>query len=162
MKLFTDIKEREWRIDLTIGSARLIDERMKERFNGLSLLDANIVLGRLSDVFFAADLLWLVCKDQAEGEGITEEEFGRSIGGLVLFAGRNALLEEYIDFFPDPAVQSNLRTVVKRTQEMRDLAEEEIAKETTRQIERLKEKISGIIASGSLPDPESPTGDTGQ
>ena len=110
---------------------------------------------------FAADLLWLCCRDQAEERNVSEADFGRSLGGLTLFAARNAFIDEYIDFFPDPTVQENLRTVRQQTDDLRKTAMQAFLKEANRKIEKLKETISGTIASELQQLAESPTTGTG-
>ena len=70
------------------------------------------LLSTLNDIFFAADLLWLICKEQAEARGIDAETFGTLLRGELLFEAVGAFTEEYLDFFPDPTVAKKMRALV--------------------------------------------------
>ena len=69
----------------------------------------------MNDPVFAADLLFLVCRDQLDAAGIDDESFGRSLKGRALFDGVTAFLAEYVDFFPEPTVAEKIATVIEKT-----------------------------------------------
>ena len=113
MRTFTDNNGREWVLDLNIESARRINPLLEaEKAN---LLQPNTLIHRLADPFFTANVLYIFCKKQADDLAIDSAEFGRSLGGLALWTGQQMLIEEYIDFFPDPNVQDGIRKLSKKT-----------------------------------------------
>lgn len=60
------------------------------------------ILERLTnDPSLLVDVLYAVCKDEADRHGITPEQFGYSMGGEAVESATAALLEEILDFFPE-------------------------------------------------------------
>jgi len=88
---------KTWLIDVTVGT---VSDCRK-------FLDCDLVepSGKVfqqieSDAVLAANVLFVVCKSQADAAGITDEQFGRNLGGDALEAGTAALVEALINFFP--------------------------------------------------------------
>ena len=115
MKLFHDTKGQEWKLELNIGSAKVINERLRDE--QVDLLKPNTLIHRLADPFFTAMVLYIFVKDQADAIGVDADQFGSRLGGLVLWEAQQKLMEEYIDFFPNPKVQENLRAMMQKTEE---------------------------------------------
>ena len=60
------------------------------------------LLERLAaDPVLLVDVLFAVCKPEADAKGITDEEFGRAMAGDAIELAATALLDEIIDFFPE-------------------------------------------------------------
>ena len=115
MKTFNDTQGREWILDLNFATVKSINARLqKER---VDLLKPNTLIHRLADPVFCADVLYLFVKDQADKLEINAEEFGKSLGGAVVWDAQQKLMEEYIDFFPNPGVQETLRKQMQKTLE---------------------------------------------
>ena len=93
MRQFVDALGREWTVDLNIGTAREIRGHMRgvETLKDVDFLDYASLVSALNDVFFAADLLFVVCRVQADERGADEPDFGRALKGTILFA-REAFL----------------------------------------------------------------------
>ncbi len=116
MQKFIDVNGVEWSIELNIGTVRDIRRRAKtvESLKDVDFLDYAALLISLNDVFFAADLLYVVCENEARERGVDEESFGRALKGKCLFDGISALTAEYLDFFPDPTTSSKMADVVAK------------------------------------------------
>jgi len=107
MKSFTDNTGRSWILAVTVGTIK--------RVRALCDIDlANIItmepgqkpkvdlLERLAtDPVLLVDVLYAVCKDEADSKGVSDEEFGRSMAGDAIELATAALLDEIIDFFPE-------------------------------------------------------------
>ena len=52
------------------------------------------------DPVLLVDLLYCICKVQADAAGVTDEEFGAGLAGDSIQAATDAFLDELIDFFP--------------------------------------------------------------
>ena len=132
MQKFTDVNDREWTIELNISSVRSLRKRTQgvEGFEDFDLLDYPSVLSRVHDPIFAADLLYLVCRDQLDAAGIDSEAFGRSLKGAVLFNAVAAFLAEYVDFFPEPTIAEKIAIVVQKTREAQATLASAICDET--------------------------------
>ena len=139
MQKFKDFNDREWTIDLNIASAREIRRRMAtiDSLKDVDFLDHSSMLMALNDVFFAADLLFLVCEKQANERGIDDESFGRSLRGDVLFDAVAAFVAEYVDFFPDPTIREKIRIVAEKNRELQARLYDALAKVTDDTIEKI-------------------------
>jgi len=60
------------------------------------------ILERLTnDPSLLVDVLFAICKDEADRQGIPPEQFGYSMGGETVEKATAVLLEEILDFFPE-------------------------------------------------------------
>jgi hypothetical protein len=112
MHTFADHTGRIWTVTIHVQAVKrcralagvdlygLVDEK----FEGLSKL--------LSDPCGLVDVLYVLCKDEADKLGVSDEDFGRSLGGDSLERASTAFLEELTDFFPDPRVRAGMRRVM--------------------------------------------------
>ncbi|HEX5442603.1 MAG TPA: hypothetical protein VFW87_02185, partial [Pirellulales bacterium] len=66
-----------------------------------------------------ADVLYVLCKEDADAKQVSDEDFGRALGGDAIQAAAEALVEELIDFFPDERSRQALRKVVGAGREVR-------------------------------------------
>lgn len=81
-----------------------------ETLKDFDFLDcAAIALALETDVFFAADLLYEVCRDEAQARGVDAAAFGAALRGRTLFDAVAALTAEYLSFFPDPTTVEKAR-----------------------------------------------------
>ena len=59
------------------------------------------LLDRLaSDPVLLVDVLYAVCKPEADAQNVSDEDFGRAMAGDAIEHATTALLDEVIDFFP--------------------------------------------------------------
>lgn len=107
MKTFTDNTGRTWTISVTVGTIKRV-----RALCGIDL--ANIIsieAGRTPDVglleqlaadpVLLVDVLYAVCKPEADTLNISDEDFGRAMAGDAIENATTALLDEVIDFFPE-------------------------------------------------------------
>ena len=106
MKSFTDNKGRTWTLEVTVATVKRVRGLCKVDLNSIVELDKNNkpsaeLLERLSsDPVLLVDVLYAVCKPQADKLGITDEDFGEAMAGDAIEQATTSLLEEIIDFFP--------------------------------------------------------------
>ena len=149
MQKFKDVNGREWSIELNISTIRKLRKATAsvEGFEDFDILDYAGVLTRMNDPIFAADLLFLVCRDQLDAAGIDDETFGRSLQGRALFDGVTAFLAEYVDFFPEPTVAEKIATVIEKTREAQTELADAICRTSERMIrERLEDAAKELGA----------------
>jgi hypothetical protein len=99
MKTFTDSASRTWTISLTIDSVK----RVRDLLN-VNLLEPEAgeppLLTRIgTDEILLCDIIYCLIKPQADSLGVTDQQFGQSLGGDVILAAQNAFYDEIIDFF---------------------------------------------------------------
>ena len=120
MKTFTDNKGRNWNIEINIATVK----RLKG-FN-INLMDAirgDLIKEVSDDPIYLADLIFYICKPQADELKISDEDFGSALAGDAIQNATDALLDELIDFFP-PGKRQVLRKAWTRLQDAKAKAEE--------------------------------------
>lgn len=163
MSKFTDTEGRVWNVQLSVYLAK----QVKQRLN-VDLLNEQIheTLASLTDdIVKGVDVLYVLCSQQAEKNNVTDEEFGRSLSGDVLFDGINAMVEALIDFFPNPKKRMWIRKLWEKSTDHQNqtnekmlaiLENEEIDRELELRLNQTKddainEALSGL-KSGNLPE----------
>lgn len=96
MKVFKDSLGREWSYTLNVASMKKIRSA-----TGIDLMQADKTLPVLGDDMVAlSEVLWVLCKQQAQDRGISEEQFYEGLSGEALDSARDGFFEEWADFFP--------------------------------------------------------------
>jgi len=141
---FTDMAGRDWRLVMSIADLRAVRDRLGVDLNRL---DSESLLTRLyTDPVFLCDVLYVLCAQQAEVVGVSDEEFGRALGGDALEAATGALLDALVNFFP-----SGKRTTLRRILNTMDRIDEMGQEKATEMLDNgtLEKAMAGILASGS-------------
>jgi hypothetical protein len=157
-RTFIDFDDRVWQIEITIPDVARV-----KKLVDVNLLELVDVKGELfqritGDVIFLCDLLYAICKPQADAANITDENFGRGLRGDALEKGLDALFLAVADFFPKERrrLMTSLHQRLNRFgQAAIEMAAEELNRATSD--ETMRRAIStafglGASASGS---PES-------
>lgn len=110
MKVFKDAAERQWNIEVDYAAIR----RVRDVF-GVNLLDA-VNKPVLADPITLIDVLFAICKPQIDKHGLSDDQFLSSLRGDVLDAAAVALIEEVVDFFPNPTRRAALHRVHRTAQ----------------------------------------------
>ena len=122
MKTFKDNEGREWCVSIDVAAVKRCRDLLNE-----DLLDVQQVLQRLMvDPILLCDVVYVVCKPQADQLGVTDEQFAQAMGGRAIARAKQALVEELVDFFPEEADRVNLRAALKKFNEMAARAREMI------------------------------------
>ncbi|NJN36803.1 MAG: hypothetical protein HC794_06780 [Nitrospiraceae bacterium] len=77
--------------------------------NLLDAIEGKLLERLVTDPVLLCDILFALVQPEAQAKNITDEDFGKSLGGDVLDHATSALLEELVDFFP-----SARRTVFRK------------------------------------------------
>jgi hypothetical protein len=168
MKTFIDNAGRTWTVAINVNAIKRV-----KGLTGVNLLDVvngdsgdhdGGLLGRLSsDPILLCDILYAVCKPEADTRNVSDEDFGRAMAGDAIDAGTTALLEELVDFFP----QAKRRVLDKALRKLRslearviDLAQQRLdSPQIDALIEQAMQDTGAVpsMASGSSPSsPGSP------
>jgi hypothetical protein len=110
MKTFKDNAGRTWTVDVNIATVK----RVKSMLN-IDLIE--IVEGKILDKIvlnpvIMCDVVYAICKPEADKQNIDDEQFGYAMAGDALEYATGALLQELIDFFPE-----SKRPVLRASQE---------------------------------------------
>ena len=123
MRTFKDSEGREWLVSVTVDAVKRVRGTLD-----VDLLEAasgDVFMRLASDPILLCDVLYVVCKPQADERQISDENFGRSLNGDVIERATDALLEDLIDFFPQGR-RKVMRRLKERSTELTDKAMEKI------------------------------------
>jgi hypothetical protein len=99
MKTFTDNMDRKWNVEIVYQTIRRVRDALKINLAEPDEGDPPLASRLQSDLCLFCDVLYVICKPQADALNVTDEEFGRALGGKAILGARAALFEEYADFF---------------------------------------------------------------
>lgn len=101
MRIFKDAENREWSVDITVGTLRRIRELSGINLATPAALANGDTMGRLSDdLVLLSDVLYAAVKPQADAKGLDKEQYTDAIRGDAINDGTYALLYALADFFP--------------------------------------------------------------
>lgn len=155
---FADNQGRTWIVSIDVGAIKRV--RALASVNLLEVVETDLI-GRLSsDPILLCDVIYAVCKPQADRDGVTDEDFGRAMAGDTITLATTALLEGLVMFFPEPqrrllqTAAAKYKAMETRAMEIVQAKLDEIDTETA--IEDLKTALARRNASNaSTASPES-------
>ena len=112
MHTFADHTGRVWTVTIHVTAVKRVRAMAGVDLYGLVDEKLEGIAKLLSDPCGLVDVLYVLCKDEADKLGVSDEDFGRSLGGDSLERASTAFLEELTDFFPDPRVRAGMRRVM--------------------------------------------------
>ena len=104
MAQFTDNAGHTWIVTLNVDVVKRV-----RSLCGLDLLDVGSLTRLAEDPVLLCDVVYAVCKSQADDAEVTDEDFGRAMAGDAIEEATNGLLEELANFFP-----SRRRELIKK------------------------------------------------
>jgi hypothetical protein len=144
MHTFSDTQGRPWTITLNVDAIRRV--RSVLNINLLEAIEGKLLERLITDPVLLCDILFVVIQPEAIAKEISDEDFGRSLGGDVLDVATTALLEELVDFFPS-AKRTVFRKALAKLKQLETLAIET----ATRRLDcsELEERMKTALASTS-------------
>ena len=140
MKSFTDNKGRTWTLEVTVATVKRVRALCRVDLNSIVELDKNNkpsaeLLERLSsDPVLLVDVLYAICKPQADKLGVSDEDFGEAMAGDAIEHATSALLEEIIDFFPE-AKRLVMRKILSASRKFSEAARKKLEAELNGEFE---------------------------
>ena len=119
MRSFEDSTGRKWTVAINVDAVKRVKALL-----GVDLLEAveGSLLERLiGDPVLLCDILFVVCKPQADAAGVTDEQFGQAMAGDAIDAATGAFLEALVDFFP-PSRRRVLRLALEKVRKLEGMA----------------------------------------
>jgi hypothetical protein len=109
MHSFQDNAGRTWTVAINVAAVKRVRGLMK--LDLYKLVDDGFQpLGELvADPVQLADVLYCLCKDEADAKQISDEDFGRALYGDAITLAAEAFVEELFDFFPDARARAGMR-----------------------------------------------------
>ena len=158
MKTFNDNAGRTWTVTINVDAIKRVKSLLS--VNLLEAVEGKLLERLVSDPVLLCDVIYAVCKPEADAKGVSDEDFGRSMAGDAIDLATTALLEELCDFFP----QQRRRLLRKALEKLRKLESMALtAAETRLDSPELERQMQELLApskvegsdigssSGSLP-----------
>lgn len=125
MRSFTDNAGRTWTVTVNVDTIK----RVRGLFNVdlLEILDGKLIEKFYRDPVLLCDVVYAVCKPEADARNVTGEEFGRAMAGDAIEHATKALLEELVLFSPSPRDRANLQLALQTTWQMMEKVRDVIA-----------------------------------
>jgi len=98
MKTFTDNAGRTWTVTVNVDAVRRVRGLLDVDL--LEVVEGKLLERLVGDPVLLCDLVYALCKPEADAKGVTDEDFGRAMAGDAIDGATAALLEELVDFFP--------------------------------------------------------------
>lgn len=111
MKTFTDNTGKTWSIAINVGAVKRV--RASLDVNLLDAVEGKLIERLVSDPILLCDVIFVLCQQEAETRGITDEQFGQAMAGDAIDMATSALLEELVDFFPSGKRQVLTKALAK-------------------------------------------------
>ena len=162
MKTFTDNTGRTWTLSITVGTIKRVRALCGVDLANIITMESgktpNVgLLERLAaDPVLLVDVLFAVCKPEADTKGITDEEFGRAMAGDAIELAATALLDEIIDFFPE-AKRKVFRKILNASRRFEARSKQALTEllEDPAFDEKIDQALNQLTISSSV-SPESP------
>jgi hypothetical protein len=155
---FQDTTGRTWAVVINVAAVKRV--RGLLNLDLYSLVDDGFkpLAALVADPVRLADVLYCLCRDEAEARHVSDEDFGRALAGDALLHAADALVEELVDFFPDARTRDGLTKVLAAGRKVRDaiLAHATAAAEA---IDPAAEARRWIASSGTAPGSSASTPD---
>ena len=118
MRAFTDNAGRKWTVAINVDAIKRVRGLLD--IDLLEMVEGTLVEKLMRDPVLLCDVLYVVCKPEADEKGVSDEEFGRAMAGDVIEQATKALLEELVDNSPSPKERANLQRILTATWEAID------------------------------------------
>ncbi len=156
MKTFTDNAGRVWTVQVNVDAIKRV--RDLAQVNLLEVVEGKLLERLISDPILLCDVIYSLCKPEADAKSISDVEFGRAMAGDAIDGATTALLEELVDFFP----QAKRRVLAKALAKLRKLETVALAAVETRldspELEKQMAQRLAQLTQEAQPLPESSSG----
>jgi hypothetical protein len=147
MKTFVDNAGRTWTVAINVNAIKRV--RALLDINLLEVIEGQLIDKLIRDPVLLCDVVYAVCKPEADAHAIGDEEFGRSMAGDAIEQATKALLEDLVLFSPSPRDRANMQCVLQTTWRMMDKARDLIEAKLDsgameREVEQMLQKSSDL------------------
>ena len=98
VKTFIDNAGRTWTVAINVDAIKRVKSLLS--INLLDAVEGKLIEQFITDPVLLCDVLYVLCKPEADARAVSDEDFGRAMAGDAIDAGTTCLLEELVDFFP--------------------------------------------------------------
>ena len=152
MRAFKDNQGRQWSVDINVTAIKRVRGLTGEDL--MQVIEGTLIEKLIRDPVLLCDVVYALCKPEADSRSVSDEEFGKAMAGDAIEAATTAVLEELVSFCPSPRDRANLGRVLQATRKVMDRARDLVEKklesgELDRLADRLLSEGSGAAIAGS-------------
>ena len=147
MKTFTDNAGRTWTVAINVECIKRVKTLLS--VNLLDAIEGKLIEQLVSDPVLLCDVIYAICKTEADTKEITDEEFGRAMAGDAIDNATTALLEELVDFFP-----SGKRQVLAKALTKLKTFQTKAVETASKRLDdpKLDQQLEALLKEGELPE----------
>ncbi len=162
MRQFKDNAGRIWTVDINVATLKRV--RGLTGVDLMQVIEGTLIEKFIRDPVLLCDVVYAVCKPEADAAKVSDEDFGKAMAGDAIEAATQALLDELISFCPSPRDRANLGRVLQATnrvmEKARDVTEKRIETLTSEgELDKLVNRLleTSGRSSTSAPEPSAST-----
>ncbi len=165
MKTFTDNAGRSWTVAINVSAIKrvrdLLDVDLASTADG-DEKSKKLLAQLMVDPILLCDVVYCLCKPEADKLGVSDEDFGRAMGGDSLGQARGAILAELVNFSPNPDQRRVAKKAVDKLKSMESKAMAHVEKQiddprVDAMIEKHLSELTDLF--GDLQEPSASTPD---
>ena len=155
MHTFTDNTGSVWTLSVNVSAIKRVRALCGVDLTSITDISGGDVteslLHKLSvDPVLLVDVLYALCKSEADARKISDEQFGSAVFGDVIVSATDALLEEMVDFFP-----GSKRKILQQILALSRRFEKEIEQEIQNVLQETENVDLSDLSNSSTNVPES-------
>ncbi|MFO0492814.1 MAG: hypothetical protein ACK51T_10310, partial [bacterium] len=100
MRQFKDNAGRTWTVDINVATLKRV--RGLTGVDLMQVIEGTLIEKFIRDPVLLCDVVYAVCKPEADSAKVSDEEFGKAMAGDAIEAATGAVLDELISFCPSP------------------------------------------------------------
>ncbi len=158
MMSFKDNSGRTWTLRIDVDAVKRVRELLD--IDLLAVIEGKHIDRLTNDPLFLCDVVYAVCKPQADERRVSDAEFGRGMYGDAFEAAYAALTEALIAFFP-PGRRAPLAKVIQKTKTLAEKAmalaeakldDPRLSQLLERELAKLEAQIESMLRGDSSTD----------
>lgn len=152
MRQFKDNAGRTWTVEINVATLKRV--RGLTGVDLMQVIEGTLIEKLIRDPVLLCDVVYAVCKPEADAAKVSDEEFGKAMAGDAIEAATGAVLDELISFCPSPRDRANLGRVLQATnrvmEKARDVTEKRIETLTSEgELDKLVNRLLETSGSSS-------------
>ena len=145
MRSFKDNQGRQWSVEINVAAIKRVRGLTGEDL--MQVIEGRLIEKLIRDPVLLCDVVYAICKPEADSRSVSDEEFGKAMAGDAIEAATTAVLEELVGFCPSPRDRANLGRVLQATRKVMDRARDLVEKKLdSGELDRLADRL---LAEGS-------------
>ena len=164
MKTFKDNADRTWTVEINVDAIKRVRDLVDLDLLAAAAGGGAVIQKLAGDPILLCDVVYVLCKPQAEKLSVSDEEFGRAMAGDAIAEATSAVLEELVRFFPKGQQRDLLAKALRKLEKLEamvfaatteKLDSDEMEQEMSQILQDLPKNSSGGLeaSSPSIPDP---------